>query len=231
MDTLDKLKELGVTTLLVANNEATAVNPYPYTSHDKWRKVEEYNSDTPPLPTSGIPDGQVGIENVEPQHQWYSDGLEEWLPIVSNKMYISCVSSGYAVRTALVPKAERLKEQGKELEKIDTSDSHYFDKVRKEIIALKAQELEDAPVEPQPEKPEKTADRLDQAIEDAINQTLVVTNKAGIKYAIKRIKLEFYKRLVQKLYNLRYAEEGLDIGFTLSDYIKEVEDKINSYSK
>lgn len=81
MKTLNELRNLGVTTLSVTKDLATAVNPYQKVYHSKqW--FDFFALDLPPLPTSGIPDGLVGIEEVEEEEQYKLDG--KWFKVNPN---------------------------------------------------------------------------------------------------------------------------------------------------
>jgi len=102
MSNLQTLKDLGVRTLTVKDHFATAVNPHTPLNElpvgvpaYNWVKFNRLN--LPPLPTSGIPDGTVSIEEVEEEKQKlvYSD----WVP---TKHDFADKKSQY--RTALVKK-------------------------------------------------------------------------------------------------------------------------------
>lgn len=103
---LQQLEHLGVKELSVKNHEATAVNPYEkYYKHEcdtilhpAWMNIDEL----PPLPTSGIPDGTVSIEQVEPQEQYCIS--TEWFPMIWPD---AIKSMNYETRTALVLKQEK----------------------------------------------------------------------------------------------------------------------------
>ena len=81
MKTLQELIALGVTHLSVTNEEATAVNPYDETqnqsAYHKRRHHDIYI--LPPLPTSGIPNGPVGIDEVEEVLQYKSMVGDKWV--------------------------------------------------------------------------------------------------------------------------------------------------------
>lgn len=132
--TLQSLQALGVRELSVKNQEATAVNPFNviHATYD-W---ELFHSRTKtPLPTSGIPDGTVLIEQVEEQKQWLFPS-DKWLTTKSIINIAACEEFKYPERIALVlkqvkeeePKAEQ--EFLEKLEELGINDTNIIEKLK-----------------------------------------------------------------------------------------------------
>lgn len=102
-DILKQLTDLGVKELLVTNGLATAVNPYQQHGQfdPDYSQFKDFIANLPPLPTSGIPDGPVGIDEVEPvdeyYNEYYSDNAEAWLWTDNIHLY----KETHATRTAI----------------------------------------------------------------------------------------------------------------------------------
>jgi len=108
MNLLDKYKSAGVKTFTVRNNEAIADNPYDELNDKReWTLFERLP--LPPLPTSGIPDGTVSIEDVEEQEQAQDTRCGLW----TNKRKDEQFHPNTPIRTALIPKALRKGEEEK----------------------------------------------------------------------------------------------------------------------
>lgn len=80
----------------------------PHTTAKYFGYVEKRSAifDLPPLPTSGIPDGRIGIDEVEPEYQTKPEGKDDWIIC---EMFDYCAMHNYnamfglnfEIRTAL----------------------------------------------------------------------------------------------------------------------------------
>lgn len=232
MDQLDKLRELGVKELSITKDLATAVNPYVWDhQYDKWCDFEDLN--LPPLPTSGIPDGLVGIDEVEPIRQYFCPVEKEWVDD-------SAPYHNYGIRTAIrykQPEEVKLRKPFKKVT-VQPLDDEIDLKIRQqEEVKPEYQHSAREYISVSLPQPEQTAEGIHEWLKSQGYQTdyeetgeykmyfSVDMPKILEAYAALRIqqeKKEWYKKLLVKLLKIVGKEQSLRA------YINEVREKFKS---
>lgn len=168
MSILKPYRDAGVLTFTVQNNEAIADNPYenPNIIWDTFSQSVAFQQlAIPPLPTSGIPDGTVKIEDVEEQEQWKSPLNGVWYEFTKGAYPDTPTLKGMNIklerRFALIPKALRKAQfpEGLDFETLPTQEEAEAGNKRRR--AIQAENLE-ALQKGEEEKPE--VKKLDDAL-------------------------------------------------------------------